>query len=199
MSSSSPTQQHHRRLFELMEEQQEPFILDVYLMENGLTCKASTRTTHVCWPSFACMKLQSFNIHGIRKNRGWLLNFILNKLLHGKALQQKGGNGGMFSVVEEVDEEVESSVEERSPLHHIKTKQEENITAREPLDKGKVVNEVMIFSLEKKMRSFSASKEKWGQYQRTAREIGTEIEVLIFEDICEEIVLDLLDLFSFSM
>lgn len=121
MSSSSPTQQHHRRLFELMEEQQEPFILDVYLMENGLTCKASTRTTHVCWPSFACMKLQSFNIHGIRKNRGWLLNFILNKLLHGKALQQKGGNGGMFSVVEEVDEEVESSVEERSPLHHIKS------------------------------------------------------------------------------
>ena len=60
-------------------------------------------------------------MHGIRKKRGWLLNFILNKLLHGRALQQNVGNGGMFSVVEEMEEEVESSVEEASPLHHIKS------------------------------------------------------------------------------
>ena len=75
-------------------------------------------------------------------------------------------------------------------------KREENIITKEPLDKGKVVNEVMIFSLEKKKRSFSATKKEWGYFQRTAREIGTEIEVLIFEDLSEEIVLDFLDLFS---
>ncbi|KAJ0981835.1 hypothetical protein J5N97_010090 [Dioscorea zingiberensis] len=209
--------QQHRRLFELLEEQQEPFMLDVYLMENGLKCKATT-TSPLCWPSHACMKLGlSFKIHGVKRKRGWLLNFILSKLLPGKALQ-KVRNGGMVSAFEEVDEEVESSRQlspvsvlhfqsvEGSPLP-TKNEQESN-TIREPSDMfgelhplkpkqiqtcldsdnaRKAISEFMVFSLEKK-------RKQWGPYQRQVREIGTEIELVIFEEMREELVLDLLDL-----
>ncbi|ONK76040.1 uncharacterized protein A4U43_C03F23230 [Asparagus officinalis] len=62
-----------RQLFELLEEKQEPFLLNVYLMENGCSSKRLERISS-----------QGFTNKGRRGAAGSFLRSILTKLLQGK-------------------------------------------------------------------------------------------------------------------
>ncbi|KAL4181727.1 hypothetical protein AMTRI_Chr12g238840 [Amborella trichopoda] len=53
---------HVRRLKELLEEKQEPFLLDVYLLENGHSKKSlEFKGDSSCWTADDCKNLQSFS------------------------------------------------------------------------------------------------------------------------------------------
>ncbi|XP_008798916.2 uncharacterized protein LOC103713681 [Phoenix dactylifera] len=86
--ASLPRQvQHPRRLFELLEEQQEPFLLDVYLLENGYSDRAlRSQATVLCWPGSACRSLLRLSSHGCKRKRGGVLRCILNNFLHRKVI-----------------------------------------------------------------------------------------------------------------
>ncbi|XP_008797019.2 uncharacterized protein LOC103712310 [Phoenix dactylifera] len=88
--ASPPRQvQHQRRLFELLEEEQEPFLLDVYLLENGYSDRAlRSQATVSCWPGGACTRLPKLGSHGFKRKRGGLLSCILNKFLCRKAIRK---------------------------------------------------------------------------------------------------------------
>ncbi|WOK95594.1 hypothetical protein Cni_G04301 [Canna indica] len=88
MASLSPSSPRHgRKLAELLQEQQEPFMLKVYLLEKGYSerlipsCHAAT----FCWPANACKQLQRLTSNGFRKRkrrRCQLLKCLLAKLLN---------------------------------------------------------------------------------------------------------------------
>lgn len=92
--ASVPNSMHPvRRLFELLEEQQEPFLLDVYLLEHGYSDNRAMEgtATSICWPgssSCSCRKLRIFGMYGWRKNRGGLLRCLLNKFAYGKLIRK---------------------------------------------------------------------------------------------------------------
>ncbi|XP_010941953.1 uncharacterized protein [Elaeis guineensis] len=88
--ASPPRQvQHHRRLFELLEEQQEPFLLDVYLLENGYSDRAVRPQARVmCSPESACTGLPRLSSHGFRRKRGGVISCILSKFLCQKAIRK---------------------------------------------------------------------------------------------------------------
>lgn len=82
-----------RRLFELLEEQQEPFLLDVYLLEHGYSDSRATKATATsfCWPgssSCSLRKLRRFGIYGLKKNRGGLLRCLLDKFVYSKLIRK---------------------------------------------------------------------------------------------------------------
>ncbi|XP_020100729.1 uncharacterized protein LOC109718745 isoform X2 [Ananas comosus] len=92
-SSSPPSSGRGRRLSELLEEQQEPFFLDIYLIENGYSTKLlEAQSTTICWPSISSTtnKLQRLTSNGFKKRRGssWLVRTILSKILHAKAVKR---------------------------------------------------------------------------------------------------------------
>ncbi|KAG6480537.1 uncharacterized protein LOC122016567 [Zingiber officinale] len=82
-----------RRLFELLEEQQEPFLLDVYLLEHGYSDSRAMKATaaSICCPgSSSCnfRKLTRFGIYGLRKSRRGLLRFLLDKFAYSKLIRK---------------------------------------------------------------------------------------------------------------
>ncbi|XP_010942340.1 uncharacterized protein [Elaeis guineensis] len=86
MASLAKQVQHPRRLFELLEEQQEPFLLDVYLLENGRSDRAlRSQATVLCWPRSVCRSLPR---HGFNRKRGGVLRCILNRFLHQKVIRK---------------------------------------------------------------------------------------------------------------
>ncbi|EHA8587152.1 hypothetical protein COCNU_scaffold001487G000030 [Cocos nucifera] len=88
MAFPSRQVQHHRRLFELLEEQQEPFLLDVYLLENGYSDRAVRSQATVVCPGSACTRLPKLSSHGFRRKRGGVISCILNKFLCQKAIRK---------------------------------------------------------------------------------------------------------------
>ncbi|OAY78874.1 hypothetical protein ACMD2_08176 [Ananas comosus] len=94
LSRSPKTVQYGRRLFELLEEQQEPFLLDVYLSENGFltgALKAEGRAN--CCPVNLCRRILKLCSHGWLKRRSSSrgcsnLRHVLGKLLHQKVLKK---------------------------------------------------------------------------------------------------------------
>ncbi|KAK1299971.1 hypothetical protein QJS10_CPB13g00080 [Acorus calamus] len=60
-----------RRLFELLKDQQEPFLLDIYLLENGFLNKLrNLETSPRCWPCSSPTKsLQRSLSHGLKQRR----------------------------------------------------------------------------------------------------------------------------------
>lgn len=77
-----------RRLFELLEEQQEPFLLDAYLIENGYSDRIpKSQATSMCWPGSAFQRLQRLSSHGL-KRRCEFLRCMLTKVLHAKAVKK---------------------------------------------------------------------------------------------------------------
>ncbi|RRT64760.1 hypothetical protein B296_00041608 [Ensete ventricosum] len=91
---SSPGRE--RRLSELLQEQQEPFLLDVYLMEKGYSDKLfASPATSLCWPiNDACKRLQRIGSHGFRRScwrrrrRCQLLRCMLAEFLSGRVVRQ---------------------------------------------------------------------------------------------------------------
>ncbi|XP_038982934.1 uncharacterized protein LOC120110972 [Phoenix dactylifera] len=85
--SKSPSAQG-RRLFELLEEQQEPFLLEVYLLENGYSNRVlKSQAASMCWPGGAFQRLQRLSSHGLKRRCGFL-RCILTKVLYGKAAKK---------------------------------------------------------------------------------------------------------------
>ncbi|KAJ8513968.1 hypothetical protein OPV22_004402 [Ensete ventricosum] len=87
-SVAKPIMHHGRRLFELLEEQQEPFLLDVYLLEHGYSHRATganaaaAAAAFMCWPRSACRKLRRFGTYGFfKRKRGGILRFLLDKVV----------------------------------------------------------------------------------------------------------------------
>ncbi|RRT76105.1 hypothetical protein B296_00004570, partial [Ensete ventricosum] len=85
-SVPKPIMHHGRRLFELLEEQQEPFLLDVYLLEHGYSDRATganaAAAAFMCWPRIACRKLRRFGTCGFfKRKRGGILRFLLDKVV----------------------------------------------------------------------------------------------------------------------
>ncbi|URE05499.1 hypothetical protein MUK42_20956 [Musa troglodytarum] len=79
-----------RRLSELLEEQQEPFLMDVYLVEKGYSDRLFTsQATSLCWPITACKRLKSLQGHGFRRRRSCRPSkCMLTKHLNGKAIRK---------------------------------------------------------------------------------------------------------------
>ncbi|KAJ0963356.1 hypothetical protein J5N97_028478 [Dioscorea zingiberensis] len=78
-----------RRLFELLEEQQEPFLLDVYLLENGYSDKMfDSKSPTLCWPGNACKKLIRMSSRAIRRRRVGFFRCIVTKILQKKAIRK---------------------------------------------------------------------------------------------------------------
>ena len=72
MASVSKPSNGERRLFELLEEQQEPFLLDVYLLENGYSDDKmfDSQSQSLCWPSIiACKTLKRMSSNTFRRRR----------------------------------------------------------------------------------------------------------------------------------
>ncbi|KAH0468760.1 hypothetical protein IEQ34_001992 [Dendrobium chrysotoxum] len=89
MEFHGKTFSHGRRLFELLEEQQEPFLLEVYLLENGYSRNLlkSDQAKAKCWPVKTCRKLFGFSSGVIKTRRGGkLLSCVLSKLVHWKLI-----------------------------------------------------------------------------------------------------------------
>ncbi|XP_077233889.1 uncharacterized protein LOC143876124 isoform X2 [Tasmannia lanceolata] len=99
-----------RRLHELLEEQQEPFLLDVYLLEKGNSRKgwnSESRTRF--WPCDSCQNVQSLCNYSFRKRRVRIINCskilrsVLTKIVSGKNRKApncdyKASVNGRFSV-----------------------------------------------------------------------------------------------------
>ncbi|CAL9757643.1 uncharacterized protein LOC103982933 [Musa acuminata AAA Group] len=90
MASVPKPMLHGRRLFELLEEQQEPFLLDVYLLEHGYSDRAMnpSAAAFMCWHGGACRRLRRFSTHGCRRKRTGLLRCLLNKVVYGKVIRK---------------------------------------------------------------------------------------------------------------
>ncbi|KAK1268282.1 hypothetical protein QJS04_geneDACA022079 [Acorus gramineus] len=81
-----------RRLFDLLQDQQEPFLLDIYLLEHGLFNRLQNlETSSRCWPYNPPTKtFQRSLSHGLKKRRQGILmctrilRSIFTKLRHGK-------------------------------------------------------------------------------------------------------------------
>ncbi|XP_064963043.1 uncharacterized protein LOC135636128 [Musa acuminata AAA Group] len=90
--SSIPKPMHHgRRLFELLEEQQEPFLLDVYLLEHGYSdraTRANDAAAFMCWPGSACRRLRRFGTNGFKRKRGGILRLLLDKVVYNKVVRK---------------------------------------------------------------------------------------------------------------
>ncbi|WOL10913.1 hypothetical protein Cni_G19672 [Canna indica] len=69
-----------RRLFEMLQEPQEPFVLEVYLLEKGYSNRllSSQSTRIVCWPGKGCRRLQRLTTRHCKTWREVLLRNILN-------------------------------------------------------------------------------------------------------------------------
>ncbi|KAL0924939.1 hypothetical protein M5K25_005800 [Dendrobium thyrsiflorum] len=89
---SNPPELVGRRLYELLEQPQEPFLMEVYLLENGCSGRiVRSQSSPFCWPSNAAGKrLRKFGSHGgIRRSRvaGFLRRVIVN-VVDSKALKK---------------------------------------------------------------------------------------------------------------
>lgn len=84
-----------RRLAELLQEQQEPFLLDVYLLENGYSGRSvCTEATATCWPAgTACRRLQRLgcSCHGFQSRREGILGCLVG--VFGRRRPPKAPNG----------------------------------------------------------------------------------------------------------
>ncbi|KAF3323772.1 hypothetical protein FCM35_KLT12503 [Carex littledalei] len=79
-STSSPKA---RRLYELLEEQQEPFFLDMYLLEKGYsTSFLDEEAPMMCWPGNEKRMLRKFTSSQFKRKRreGFLKRILLSKL-----------------------------------------------------------------------------------------------------------------------
>ncbi|XP_074560028.1 uncharacterized protein LOC141816091 [Curcuma longa] len=60
---------HGRRLCELLEEQQEPFLLDAYLLQHGYSDRAADAAACVCCLGSACSRLKGFSDYWLKRRK----------------------------------------------------------------------------------------------------------------------------------
>jgi hypothetical protein len=103
-STSSPKA---RRLYELLEEQQEPFFLDIYLLENGYSTRFLDEAPIMCWPGSDNRMLYKFTSSQFKRKRreGFLKRSLLSKLLQLKYAKRASDRDGDLRG----DEEFENS------------------------------------------------------------------------------------------
>ncbi|KAG0467193.1 hypothetical protein HPP92_018184 [Vanilla planifolia] len=93
MGSFTQGSLHGRPLFELLDEQQEPFLLETYLLDSGYSCSVlKSRNGIKCWPIDGCRRFLGFDGHGLKRKVGGALSCILHKLLHPKPISRKTTN-----------------------------------------------------------------------------------------------------------
>jgi hypothetical protein len=92
-STSSPKA---RRLCELLEEQQEPFFLDIYLLENGYSTRFLDEAPSMCWPGNDKRMLYKFTSSQFKRKRreGFLKISLLSKLPQLKYAKRASDRGG---------------------------------------------------------------------------------------------------------
>ncbi|PKA57047.1 hypothetical protein AXF42_Ash002351 [Apostasia shenzhenica] len=226
---------HGRRLFELLEEQQEPFLLEIYLLENGYSFKLHKSQPAIrCWPRNACRKLLGFGNNGVFKRRRWgmMPSLFLPKLL--RWLPGLGGRRVVFScfsgmdwrrmedskqlspvsVLELHSDAMEESSDSEASLELLCSSCFSNLyqykSCREGIreglgeeDGGKAMKG-QVSPLEKNSGEgariaelidvdLSGSRREWGgSFEAEEREIGIEIEGFIFEEMEEEVALEIL-------
>ncbi|KAJ3675656.1 hypothetical protein LUZ60_004698 [Juncus effusus] len=121
--SPSPSTDQARRLCELLEEQQEPFSLDVYLSEKGYSTKfLDLKTTTTCWPGNEKKILNKFTTNGLKSLRrserdGGFLKGVRSKILHQKYANKSSNQERITSFSDRfyVDE-MEKDFEQFSPV-----------------------------------------------------------------------------------
>ncbi|XP_072957820.1 uncharacterized protein [Typha angustifolia] len=84
--------QYGRRLSELLQEQQEPFLLDVYLLENGYSSRAlKSPSVGRCCSLSACSRLLRLCRYGFKRRGGVLryalVNFVYQKVIKKRTMQ----------------------------------------------------------------------------------------------------------------
>ncbi|KAG0464884.1 hypothetical protein HPP92_019048 [Vanilla planifolia] len=78
-----------RRLSEFLEEQQEPFLLEYFLLENGCSCKVlKCHAAMTCWPRDGCKKILSFDGRGLKRRGVCRVSCVLKKLMHSKLFRK---------------------------------------------------------------------------------------------------------------
>ncbi|PKA49603.1 hypothetical protein AXF42_Ash004143 [Apostasia shenzhenica] len=127
LSPSYPCNIHAgRRLSELLEEQQEPFDLEFYLLEHGCSGRIITANAMpFCWPLNACRRLRKLGTHVScsRSRAAGFLTSMLAKRLDHKA-RNKNGNIGRPSSPSDCFSE-EDSKQELSPVSVLELHSEE--------------------------------------------------------------------------
>lgn len=245
---TSPPKQLPRRLFELLEEQQEPFLLD-----NGCS-KSKSRRSFKSKAAFKCWRL---NIHGFRrrKARASILRCLVAKLVYLKSIKKalnrersklfkgetnaagflrlsscratgKGESIGSEFRWKEVEHSPVSVLElhsdESSSDHNHSMEEENSSTSRlsSPKKPVQIQPRHLLLDLLKEMEDkswdpceifpwekqrgdmamlthlieldLSETRREWTQFNAVKREIGIEIGGIIFEEMREEFVLDML-------
>lgn len=81
-SSTSSPKGKGRRLYELLEEQQEPFYLDMYLLEKGYSTRFLDEGPIMCWPGNEKRMLRKFTSSQFKRKRrdGFFKRILLAKL-----------------------------------------------------------------------------------------------------------------------
>ncbi|WOK99593.1 hypothetical protein Cni_G08305 [Canna indica] len=256
--ASLPKPMHHgRRLFELLEEQQEPFLLDVYLLEHGYSDRAiKADATFMCWPS---------RLRRIKRKRGTrFLRCLLSKVVYNKVMRKawrwetaaafgagkwsffgsiKGKNDAVdfhrLSYSGGIDEDAAiGSSNQLSPVSVLELHSdevEEELSSTSTLDSPNEVSwgcfcddaqkpnrkrhffephhfvldchecsvpEILLpcesqtaalSDISKLIDSdLSKSRKEWIQFQHDITEVGVEIEHIIFEEIRDETLLEIL-------
>lgn len=81
---------HGRRLCELLEEQQEPFLLDAYFLQHGYSDRAADAATCVCWLGSGCTRLKGFSDYGFkrRKKKTEVIRHLLAKIACNRVIRR---------------------------------------------------------------------------------------------------------------
>lgn len=90
--SSSTSSPKARRLYELLEEQQEPFFLDIYLLEKGYSTRVLDDAPIMCWPGNEKRMLRKFTSSQFKRKRreGFWKRTLLLKVLQIKYAKRDG-------------------------------------------------------------------------------------------------------------
>ncbi|XP_042374571.1 uncharacterized protein LOC121968153 [Zingiber officinale] len=241
-SVSNSLHRHGRRLCELLEEQQEPFLLDAYLSQHGYSDRrAADAAACVCCLGSACSRLKGLSDYWLvrrkrkKKKKSEAVRHVLAKIACDRMirrawrrnaaaidrLMKAENHGGEFHRLSSAaaTDEAEMDKEERSPvsvlaLHSPVAAEGEESTSpssfgsTEEAENSGSNLEDRLRELEESLRvdycdgivnlsqlisgDLSSSNKEWSQFEHERREVGAEIEHIIFEEIRQETALDLL-------
>ncbi|KAH7673613.1 hypothetical protein IHE45_08G018900 [Dioscorea alata] len=217
MASISKPLNGERRLFELLEEQQEPFLLDVYLLENGYSDNKmfDSHSQSLCWPSIiACKTLKRMSTNTfrrrtrrrrlsffrciVRKALDWSHHQSDCKALKFDRLSFSGDDSSPSSPVSVLDLNSNDYSSLKDDYDDRKFDLFEELIMKTSCEKEKDKEKAME-SIESERRDISnvsnlialdvlKSNKEWNHFEHEIKEIGMQIEAEIFE----ELVLDLL-------
>ncbi|KAG6505266.1 uncharacterized protein LOC121987864 [Zingiber officinale] len=205
---------HGRLLSELLEQQQEPFVLDLYLVERGYSegCLAS-RSCSLCWPGKGCKRLKLLTSHGFRSWRKALSWFHraphLNNVPKHNACSSSSWN---YNIAHYDAKEEKSGMSLSLPRKVLRIFNDFLEVAYAPAFYQLIGSKRQIYewsASERKMLSAKipplnstrhlviselscSSDVEWSEFPSQVGEIGVELEATLFEDIKEETISDMI-------